>query len=142
LTRIVVDASVVLAGLFKDGTVRDLILNLTDVELCAPAYLREETFRQVSRVASRAKLSETTVRTVLEDLFGAVELIPAGVYSGWMERAEVLAKEAAAEGDSDYIALTLALDAPMWTLDRDLRRVPGLRILATADMKALPGSEV
>lgn len=142
MTQVVVDASVVVAGLFKDGTVRDLILNLADVELCAPAYVREETIRHVPRVASRAKLSEPTIRLVLEDLFRAIELIPEGVYSAWIGRASVLAREASAEEDSDYIALALALDAPIWTLDKELRRVPGLRILATRDMKAWPGTAV
>lgn len=141
LTRIVVDASVVVAGLFKDGTVRELILNLDDPELCAPAYIRQEAFRQIPRVATRAKLSEPIVRTVLEDLFGAIELIPAGVYSAWMGRALALAKKAAAVEDADYIALALALGAPVWTLDGDLRRVPGLRILATQDVKVLARSE-
>lgn len=137
--RIIVDASVVVAGLFKDGTVRDLLLNLDDAELCAPAYIREEAFRQIPRVAARAKLSEPTVRAVLEDLFGAIDLIPAGAYSGWLEKASALARRAGAERDADYIALALALDAPIWSLDGDLRRVPGLRILATHDVKALPG---
>lgn len=131
----------VVAGLFKDGTVRGLILNRDDVEFYAPDYIREETFRQIPRVATRAKLSEVTVKTVLEDLFGAIELIPVGVYSAWMEKATALAGSAAAKEDPDYIALALALDAPIWTLDDDLRRVPGLRILATKDVKSLLRSE-
>ena len=141
MTRIVVDASVVVAGLFKDGTVRGLILNRDDVEFYAPDYIREETFRQIPRVATRAKLSEVTVKTVLEDLFGAIELIPVGVYSAWMEKATALAGSATAKEDPDYIALALALDAPIWSLDDDLRRVPGLRILAKKDVKSLLRSE-
>jgi predicted nucleic acid-binding protein len=137
LKPIVVDASVLVAGLFKEGTVRDLILNSDDLELCAPSYVREEIERQVPRVAGRASLPEAMVRAILEDLLAAIDLVPRTVYSGWMDPANKLANEAEASGDAEYIALALALGAPVWTLDRDFRRIPGLKVLATQDVAAL-----
>lgn len=136
MKQIVVDASVIVAGLLKDGVVRDLTLNSEDIEFCAPAYVREEIERQVPRIKGRANLPEPTVRAILEDLLAAVDLVPRPVYSGWMDTASRLAKEAAAPGGAEYIALALALGAPVWTLDHDFLRIPGLEVLATRDLAA------
>jgi len=132
--RIIVDASVVLAGLFKDGTVRDVLLNSDDVDFVAPKYVASEIERRIPEVVFRTKKPEATVRAVLEDLLSAIELVPAEAYSGSIARALRLAKREGAEGDEDYIALALALDSPIWTLDKDFDRVRGIITLKTADV--------
>jgi predicted nucleic acid-binding protein len=137
LKRVVVDASLLVAGLFKDGSVRDTLLNSEDLAFSAPLYVREETARQIPRVVSRSRLPRDTVEAVLEDLLSAIDLVPPGVYSAWMNTARVLARRADAAKDEDYIALALALEAPVWTLDRDFARVPGLRRLSTKDLELI-----
>ena len=134
MRRIIVDASVVLAGLFKDGTVRDVLLNNDDVDFVAPKYVASEIERRIPEVVFRTKKPEATVRAVLEDLLSAIELVPAEAYSGSIARALRLAKREGAEGDEDYIALALALDSPIWTLDKDFDRVRGIITLKTADV--------
>jgi predicted nucleic acid-binding protein len=137
LTRVVVDASVLIAGLFKDGTVRDLLLNSEEMGFTAPAYLKEEALRHVAEVASRAKLPPATVSALLEDLLGSIDLIQPGAYAACVGPATELAKEANARGDEEYIALALALRAPIWTLDRDFRRIPGLRVLTSKEVEKI-----
>jgi len=134
--RIVVDASVLLAGLFKDGTVRDALLNTHESLFAAPSYLKDEATRHLAEVAARARIPAPTVEAVLEDLLGAIELMPPGVYSGSMQFAMKLARAVGALEDADYLALALALDAPIWTLDKDFRRIPGIRVLSTRDVSA------
>lgn len=134
MRRVVVDASVVIAGLFKDGTVRDSLLAAENVAYLAPSYLTSEVVRHLSDVSKRAKIPLPVVRTVLEDLLEAIELVPPGVYSKWMDVARRLARAAGALGDADYIALAFALEAPVWTLDKDFRRNRGLRVVSTSDL--------
>jgi len=135
LRRIIVDASVLLAGLFKEGVVRDILLNFEDAEFLAPSYIREEVERHIQDVVSRTGKPEATVRAVLDDLFAAIDLVPPEAYSGSMEEARGLARSARAFGDEDYIALALALDAPVWTLDRDFRRTSAIKTLPTSEIE-------
>ena len=128
------DASVIIAGLIEDGTVRDTLLNADEVAFSAPSYLSEKVSSHTDRVASRARLPLATVAAVLEDLLGSIELVPPGAYSAWMATARILARRADARGDEEYIALALALDAPIWSLDKDFLRVRGLRVLSTRDV--------
>lgn len=135
MRRIIVDASVVLAGLFKDGTVRDILINIDDAVLVAPQYLRSEVERHLGEVISRSQKPEGTVRAVLEDILSAIELVPPEIYSGSIDRATEIARRAGARGDEDYIAMALALDAPVWTLDLDFVRTPGVTVLRTKDVE-------
>jgi predicted nucleic acid-binding protein len=134
LKRVVVDASVLIAALLKDGTVRDALLRTVDVAFSAPAYLREEVGRHISRIASRSRVPQETVRVLIEDFLSVFELVPPGAYAAWMVPAGKLSRLAGAIEDAEYVALALALHAPIWTLDRDFSRIPGIRVLATRDV--------
>lgn len=138
---VVVDASVVVAGLFKDGTVRDLLLNTHTFDFCAPEYVRGEAARQIPQISKRAHLPEATIEALLGDFIEAVDLVPLAAYALRMAEAQTPARTAGAEGDADYIALSLALECPIWTLDRDFARIPRLQILSTREIDLLDSSD-
>ncbi len=131
---IVVDASVVIAGLLEDRAVRDTLLNGGEYAFSAPAYLGEELPRHVGRIASKARLPELTVEAVVRDLLGAIDLAPPGLYASRIDSARKLAREADALGDEEYIALALALPAPIWTLERHFARIHGLSTVSTSEL--------
>jgi predicted nucleic acid-binding protein len=135
--QVVVDASVILAGLFKNGTVRDTLLNVEGLSLTAPAFLREELEKKLPVVVERTGVPRETIESVLEDLLGAIDLVPSGVYVGRLAEAGQLTSRANARGDEDYVALSLALGAPVWTLDKDFLRISGIRTLTTKEIETL-----
>jgi predicted nucleic acid-binding protein len=135
--QVVVDASVILAGLFKNGTVRDTLLNVEGLYLTAPAFLREELEKKLPVVVERTGVPRETLESVLEDLLGAIDLVPSGVYMDRLAEARRLTLRANARGDEDYVALSLALGAPVWTLDKDFHRISGIRTLTTKEIDTL-----
>ena len=136
--RIIVDASVLVASLMENGTVRDVLLSSSDHQFFAPTYVRDEVVRNQGRIASRARLSIETVRALTEDAFEAIELLPPPTYAHLLSEATALAKAADALGDEEYIAMALLLEAPVWTLDKDFRRVKGIDCLNTQEVNDLP----
>lgn len=114
---------------------RDILINFEDAEWVAPQYLRSEVERHLADVVLRSRKPEGTVRAVLEDVLAAIDIVPVGAYSSLMDRARDVARRAGAQGDEDYIAMALALEAPVWTLDKDFVRVPGVTILRTMDIE-------
>jgi predicted nucleic acid-binding protein len=133
---IVVDACVVIAGLLKDRAVRDALLSSGTYAFSAPAYLRGELTQHLGRIASKSRLPESTVEAVIADILGAIDMAPPGVYTPWLDLARKLARDADALGDEEYIALALALEAPIWTLERHFSRIQGLRTLSTSDLES------
>ena len=53
-----------------------------------------------------------------------------------MVEARRLARAVGDIGDAEYVALCLSLECPIWALDRDFARIPGLRVLNTRDIDA------
>jgi predicted nucleic acid-binding protein len=129
--RIVVDASVVVAALMADGTVRDVLLSSSDHDFVAPEYIRGEVSRNIPKISRRSRLAPATVRALIEDVFEVLELIPASFYAEWRRTAAEAALRAGAHGDEEYIALAISFDCPIWTLDDDFERIPGLSVLTT-----------
>jgi len=134
MKRVVVDSSVIVAGLAKDGKVRESLVTASELAFAAPAYVGEEVKTQVPRIAARAKLPRATVEAILEDLLCTVDLVPPAHYASKMRGATAIAHRAGVPGDEDFVALCMALEAPIWTLDRDFLRVPGLVVLSTTDI--------
>jgi predicted nucleic acid-binding protein len=133
--QVVVDASVVVAGLLKDGTARDALLSSEDVAFVAPGYLSEEVDRHLNRLADRSGLPVATIEAVLQDLLSVIELVPEAVYAPWIPQARAMARTAHAQGDEEYIALSLALAAPIWAYDRDFSRIPGIKSVSTRELE-------
>jgi len=132
--RIVVDASVVLAGLFKDGAVRHALLTSELSTFTAPRYIDGELDRHIPDVVQRSGLPRETILAVLEDLVSAVDLVPPGVYAMWLERATGITRRASAAKDTEYVALALSLGAPVWTLDKAFRRMRGIKTVLTSEI--------
>lgn len=131
MTGIVVDASTLLAALMADGKARRALLH-TSATLYAPPLLLEEVEARLGKAAAQAKVAPAAVETLWADLRGRIAVVPAGVLAPFMDEARALATKADAEGDEDYVAAALALDAPVWTYDDDFRRIPGIRTIGTA----------
>ncbi len=136
MTRLVVDASVVVAALMADRTTRHAILH-TDAVLYVPLRILEETARHMPRIAQRAKVPAAVLQAVLDSLSDRFEMVPEALLEPHRAEAERRTRAADAHGDEDYVAVALTLDAPVWTLDDDFTRIEGVRTVTTADVRRL-----
>lgn len=141
MKKIVVDASVVLAGFFKDGVTRRLLLYPPEgVLYCAPEDLREEVEGKVPTAVKRLGVSEETARALLQDILARIQVIPLEALEPHVEAATRTCSKAAAQGDEWYVACALAVRAPIWTFDPDFGRIAkllkSLEIWTTQDVVA------
>lgn len=134
---VVVDASVLVACLFKDGRARQVLLHAKGVRFVAPPDIVKETERQLPRVARRAGITPAQTHSVLRILRGQIQEVPLDALRRHEEKAKALAGAAGDETDWEYVALALNLDAPVWTYDHDFRRVKGIRQIGTSDVEGL-----
>ncbi|MFI5418929.1 MAG: PIN domain-containing protein [Candidatus Lutacidiplasmatales archaeon] len=137
MSAVVLDASVLVACLFKDGRARRVLLHSTGAAFVAPPDILLETERQIPRVARRAGITPAEARAVLQLLRGRIHEVPFDVLRPFEERARAVARDASAEDDWEYVALALALDAPVWAYDDDFRRMKGIRLIGTRDVSDL-----
>ena len=129
---VVLDASVLVACLFKDGRARHALLHSSAVRFVAPPDLLVESERQLPKVARRAGITPAQARGTLQILRGQIHEVPIALLRPAEAHARSLAKLAGDENDWEYVALALTLGAPIWTYDDDLRRVKEIRTVGTS----------
>lgn len=132
---VVVDASVLVACLFKEGRARQVLLHAKGVGFVVPPDIVREAGRQLPRVALRAGITAAQSRSVLRVLLGRVQEVPIDALRTQEKAARALAGSVGDETDWEYVALALALDAPIWTYDDDFRRMKGIRLIGTAEVE-------
>lgn len=134
-TIVVVDASVLVACLLKDGPAREVLLNHPEVQFVAPGFVLDELERSRARLQSKFRIPSSAFEAVMGGIRERVQIVAARAYVARREEAQRRAKKAQAWGDDEYVALALALDAPIWTYDDDVDRIEGVRRVTAAQIE-------
>lgn len=132
MRTVVLDASVLVACLFKDGRAREVLMGSPDVLFVVPPGIRAEARRQLPRIAARAGITRSEAEGTLQLLLRQVEEVSLEVLRPFEGKAREAASQAGDPSDWEYIALALALDAPIWTYDDDFDRVRGVNRVGTS----------
>ncbi len=133
MTRIIADASVLVASLMADRRARHALLH-TSHAIYVPPHVFEELLAKAGKIAKRARVTRSVVEAMFADLRARVEVVPPALLDAFLPEAVRRTREAGAEGDEDYVAAALALDAPIWTYDDDFARIRGVRTIGTAEV--------
>jgi predicted nucleic acid-binding protein len=139
VSRVVVDASVILAGLLGDGTTRSVLLGQNDLILYTPAAVTDEIERHLAEIVERSHVSRESVVVVLDEIRAGLEVVPAETLARSLPSARRRVARAHALHDEAYVALADALAAPIWTYDKDFRRVEGVTVVSTKEVLRLAG---
>jgi predicted nucleic acid-binding protein len=130
VTSVIVDASVIVACAIADGKARRTLLGATEIQFYAPAFVLEEVRLRTPKIIALSGVAPAIVSSLMEDIFAKVAIVPREGSVSHLKEATSLAKRAGAQGDEDYVALALALQAPVWTYDKDFHRIPGVRVVS------------
>ena len=124
--RVVVDTNVAFSALAAGcGHLAMRLLSPSETVFYAPRFLFVELFKHRDRIHAASKLSEDHLLEALNELLESLQLIeaasiPVGV---WMQARRLC--EGVDLKDTPFVALTLHLDARLWTVDEELKT--GLR---------------
>ncbi len=137
MTRLIVDANVMIGAVL--GRSMPLLLDLVDrdVEILAPVQMLIET--QV-RVGRAPKLIEGEADRRLTELLEVVTPLPVEDFGG-LEQVSRNRLEPHSQSDWPLLAAAMALEAAIWTEDRDLFGT-GVTVWATRNIRFVEGDEV
>lgn len=133
-SRIVVDANTIVSATLSDGTVRELFL-VTEDDLYAPTFLRDEIEKHGSMLRERSGLSGTDLDALFDRLFRRVEFLSAERTVRYHERAEREMSHVDPD-DALYVAAALELDAAIWSMDDGLGEQTAVPCLTNSAMVA------
>lgn len=120
--NIVVDTNIVFSALLSpNGTINDLLLNSTDqFSFLAPTFLIEELDKHHSKLKSISGFNDQEINFLKRTIFRHIEFIDLEIIKNesWLKGYD-LAK-GIDEKDTPFIALTIDLNAKLWTGDKKL----------------------
>lgn len=138
----VVDTNVLITSFWKKSVFNRLLL-IKDLSLFSPQFALEEINKYSPLIIKKTSLSKDEFEKSRFNLALKVEFIPLGEYKSKLKEALSLIKDINKEEylelceDIDFIALSLSLNCPLWSNDKLLKRVPGIRVLSTAEVISL-----
>jgi len=128
--RVVVDANILFAGLLRDSATRELLLH-APLELYAPAWLWEETTRNLPALAERSNIATAVLTALADRLLERIQAVPEAVLA--LHAREALRRcQASGAKDAPYVACCLAVDGALWSHDGRLSKEAGVATVSTA----------
>ncbi|MBK3332649.1 hypothetical protein GWK41_06175 [Persephonella atlantica] len=131
--KVVVDANIIFSALIKGNPVYIKILN--NVDAYAPDFIFIELEKYEKRILKKTS-NKQRMKEIIYKVFKKISIIPKiGLTKANIKKAYSLCKDVD-EKDTPYVALTLELDAYLWTNDKKLTnnlREKGFSKILTTD---------
>jgi predicted nucleic acid-binding protein len=142
---IVVDTNIVFSAILKpEGTISDLLLNSSEnFDFYAPTSIIQELEKHHKKLLKLSGYSEKDIRFLKRILLKKIEVIDLESIapSTWAKAFELV--KDVDEFDTPFIALSLELDSPLWTGDKNLTKGMAKKgidwVLNTKDIKEIRG---
>ncbi len=133
--KIVIDANIIFSALIKGNPIYIKILN--NVDAYAPDFIFIELEKYERRILKKTS-NRQKLREIIHKIFKKISIIPKiGLTRANIKKAYNLCKDVD-EKDTPYVALSLELDAYLWTNDKklvnNLRKKGFSKILTTDDL--------
>lgn len=132
---IVVDSNIIFSALiFKSSTNRKILQK--PLLFVAPEYALREIEAHlplVIRKCANRGVSEKEVRFAVDTILSNIILIPDEFYKPFMKNAAKLMRDID-EKDSPFIAVATALNLPVWSNDKDLKKQKRITVYSTDEI--------
>lgn len=129
--KLVVDANIVMSALIAlEGITRKLLF-LDDLELASPDFLLKEIARHKKEILMKSGLEETDFEKAISLIMTRIAIVSKQQYSKQIKKSQKFCPD---PYDTEYFALALNLDCPIWSDDKALKKQDCIRIISTAEL--------
>ncbi|MBI2666145.1 hypothetical protein HYX13_00885 [Candidatus Woesearchaeota archaeon] len=126
-----VDANIVIAAVIAPSGITDDLLFSPKLECVAPEFIENELNKHFPEIVKKSKVLEKDIRLALELIFSRIEIIPSGEYELWREKAKGSSPD---PNDSEYLAVALAFNCPLWSNDKALKSQSAVKVFSTSEL--------
>jgi predicted nucleic acid-binding protein len=123
---VVVDTNILFSALVgRHSRLREMLLMESSVSFCCPRFVFSELFKHKERILAATELSEDELLDALNSLFARIQFVDESAIriGDWLEARRLCS--GIDEKDTPFVALTIHLNARLWTEDGELKT--GLR---------------
>jgi predicted nucleic acid-binding protein len=123
---VIVDTNILFSALVgRHSRLREMLLMESSVSFCCPRFVFSELFKHKERILAATDLAEDELLDALNSLFAHIQFVDESAIrlGDWLEARRLCS--GIDEKDTPFIALTIHLNARLWTEDSELKT--GLR---------------
>jgi|SRR3989338_1213390 len=128
--KLVVDANEVFSFFNEKSKAREFSLS-SELELYSPSFSLKEIKEHKSDVLKRFSLSETQYLLIEKLLGNVIRFADEKEYSGFLKEAKSVSPDA---DDTEYFALALKLNCPIWSEDKALKKQSKVKVYSTSEL--------
>ena len=131
--KIVIDTNVFISALIKkDGLTRNIIIKSNNIFLF-PEYEFQEIYKYKDDIIRKSGYSEIEFTEAMTSLLNHVRIVSyEEIGDDYNEACKIMDK--IDSGDAIFVATAIALDAFIWSNDKDFKRQDKVKVLSTEDM--------
>jgi predicted nucleic acid-binding protein len=129
--ELIIDANVLISALVMTrGFTYDLIFR-EDIKLFAPEYLLEEFQEHKKEIIVKSGLSEEDLQLFLSLISARINLIEKQEFEEFIGKAKEITPD---QDDTEYFALALKLNCPIWSNDKKLKQQNKIKVYSTDEL--------
>ncbi|WP_461865750.1 PIN domain-containing protein [Thermococcus sp.] len=135
--RFVIDTNVIFTAIIsRTGPPARIIIGEYAL-LYAPEFMLDELEKYKLLLFRKGKYSTAgALEVVLEKILTKVTVIPEGLYADALSHALEVTPD---PKDAPFIALAMKMDVPLWTNDRELKKVDAIKVVDTEEVMNMLG---
>ncbi|ADC66523.1 Nucleotide-binding protein, PIN domain protein [Ferroglobus placidus DSM 10642] len=120
MIRLIIDTNIIISALLKSKKIKDLLMKEDRISLFTPAYTYFEILRHYDKISKYTDFSERDLWfAITQVLPKRIRICGEYVYFDKIPEAYEIARQFD-ESDTPFIALSLKLNAPIWTGDKEM----------------------
>ena len=127
---LVVDMNILFSFFKKYSPTRKLLIN-PNLELYSPEYALDELNKHLEEIMLKSKINIGVFELYKKILSWFVKFIPVSEYKEFKNKAELITPD---EDDTQYFALALKLNCPIWSNDKRLKKQSKIEVFNTEDL--------
>ncbi len=127
---LVVDMNILFSFFKKYSPTRKLLIN-PNLELYSPEYALDELNKHFEEIMLKSKIDIGVFELYKKILSWFVKVIPISEYKDFKNEAELITPD---EDDTQYFALALKLNCPIWSNDKRLKKQSRIKVFNTEDL--------
>jgi len=128
--KLVVDANVLFSALIKQSITAEILLDLS-LNICATEFMLEKFEKHKQEILSKTNRTEDEFNDIFKIITEIITIFPSEEYENHINAAEEISPDA---NDTEYFALALKQNCPIWSNDKKLKQQDKIKIYSTEEL--------
>jgi len=128
--NLVVDANILFSFLIKQGKDAEILLNFS-FNFYVPEYVFEEIKKHKQEILEKTKRSGEEFRDIVNKIEEIFIIVPREEFEIFLEETKAFCPD---KNDTEYFALALKFNCPIWSNDKELKKQNKIKVCSTEDL--------